>query len=108
VRGAWPGLTLATAISMIGLFFTGAYTLKALWKVLHGPLNAKWAGGHETSGKARKLNAAQNHGHASLSEMTLRELVVIAPLMVMILVIGFWPRWILEVINKAVTGWFSF
>ena len=30
VRGAWPIFTLATALSMIGLFFTGAYILKAL------------------------------------------------------------------------------
>ena len=30
VRGAWPVFTLATALSMIGLFFTGAYVLKAL------------------------------------------------------------------------------
>jgi NADH-quinone oxidoreductase subunit M len=28
VRGAWPVMTLATAVSMIGLFFTGAYTSK--------------------------------------------------------------------------------
>ncbi len=39
VRGAWPVFTLATAVSMIGLFFTGAYILKALRQVLHGPVN---------------------------------------------------------------------
>ncbi len=86
VRGAWPVVTVATAISMIGLFFTGAYTLKALKKVLHGPLNKRWAG--------------------HLTEMNTRELVVIAPLMVLILVIGLWPAWILDVINKAVLLWF--
>lgn len=86
VRGVWPVLTLATAISMIGLFFTGAYTLKALKMVLHGPLNKRWVG--------------------RLSEMDTRELVVIAPLMVLILVIGLWPSWILNVINKAVMMWF--
>jgi len=88
VRGTWPVLTAATAISMVGLFFTGAYTLKALKKVLHGPLNPRWAG----------------HGH--LTEMNTRELVVIAPLMVLILVIGLWPAWIVDVINKAVMLWF--
>jgi NADH:ubiquinone oxidoreductase subunit 4 (subunit M) len=55
----------------------------------------------------RKQTGGQGHAHM-LPEINLRELVVIAPLMVMILVIGFWPRWILEVINKAVSGWFSF
>ena len=36
VRGAWPVFTLATALSMIGLFFTGAYILKALKQVIQG------------------------------------------------------------------------
>jgi len=106
VRGAWPAFTAATALAMIGLFFTGAYTLKPLWKVLHGPLNPALGGSHET-GKARKQSGGAAVGHA-LTEINLRELVVITPLMVMILVIGFWPRWILDVINKAVSGWFSF
>jgi NADH-quinone oxidoreductase subunit M len=82
VRGAWPVLTALTAISMIGLFFTGAYTLKAIKMVLHGPVNKRWVG--------------------HLSEMNTRELVVIAPLMVLILAIGLWPAWILNVINRAV------
>jgi NADH-quinone oxidoreductase subunit M len=83
VRGAWPVFTAATAISMIGLFFTGAYVLKALKKVLHGPLNQKWVG--------------------HLSEIGVRELAVISPLMVLMLWIGVWPAWILNVINFAVT-----
>ena len=82
VRGAWPVFTLATALSMIGLFFTGAYILKALKQVLHGPLNEHW------------------HGH--LPEINVREMVVIAPLMALMLAIGVWPAWLLEVINKAV------
>jgi NADH-quinone oxidoreductase subunit M len=107
VRGAWPVFTSATALSMIGLFFTGAYTLKVVWKVLHGPLNAQLAGSHGLeSGKARKQ--AANVGLHALKEINLRELFVIAPLMVLILVIGLWPRWILDVINRAVTGWFQF
>lgn len=86
VRGVWPVFTVATVLSMIGLFFTGAYTLKALWKVLHGPLNTHWSG--------------------HLSEISLREGIVIAPLMVLILVIGVWPAWIVEVINRAVSALF--
>jgi NADH-quinone oxidoreductase subunit M len=82
VRGAWPVFTLATALSMIGLFFTGAYVLKALKQVLHGPVNEKW-----------------NH---HLPEINARELVVIAPLMALMLVIGFWPASLLDMINRAI------
>ena len=83
VRGAWPVFTLATALSMIGLFFTGAYILKALMNVLHGPLNHHW------------------EGH--LPEISAREVVVIAPLMALMLLTGLWPAWILDVINRTVS-----
>jgi NADH-quinone oxidoreductase subunit M len=86
VRGSWPIFTLYTAVAMIGLFFTGAYILKAVKQVLHGPLNEHWAG--------------------HLSEINARELMVAVPLMVLILWIGIWPGWLLGVINKAVAMWF--
>ena len=85
VRGTWPILTPYTAISMLGLLFTGAYILKGIQKVLHGPLNEHWA-----------------HGEHTLTEITPREVLVMAPLMVLILWIGIYPAWILDVINKAV------
>ena len=74
---------------MLGLLFTGAYILKGIKKVLHGPLNEHWA-----------------HGEHKLTEINLREVLVIAPLMVLMLVTGIWPAWILDVINKAVTALF--
>ncbi|MEJ5240412.1 MAG: NADH-quinone oxidoreductase subunit M [Anaerolineales bacterium] len=85
VRGAYPILTTYTAISMLGLLFTGAYILKGIRQVLHGPLNEHWA-----------------HGEHRLTEINGREILVMAPLMVLMLLIGVWPSWILDVINKAV------
>jgi NADH-quinone oxidoreductase subunit M len=82
VRGSLPILTVFTAISMFGLLMTGAYILKGIKKVLHGPENERWAG--------------------HMTEINVREILVMAPLMVLILSIGIWPMWILEVINKAV------
>jgi NADH-quinone oxidoreductase subunit M len=82
VRGSWPIFTLYTALAMIGLFFTGAYILKAIRQVLHGPLNEHWAG--------------------HISEINRRELFVIVPLMVLMLWLGIWPNWLLGVINRAV------
>jgi len=81
VRGSWPILTLPTALSMIGLLFTGAYILKAIKHVLHGPTNPTWIG--------------------HISEINSREIFVMVPLMVLILWIGVWPGWILNVINAA-------
>ena len=87
VRGTWPILTPYTAISMLGLLFTGAYILKGIKKVLHGPLNEHWA------------SASGEH---KLAEINTREILVMVPLMVLILWIGIYPAWILDVINKAV------
>jgi NADH-quinone oxidoreductase subunit M len=89
VRGAYPVLTIYTAISMLGLLFTGAYILKGIKSVLHGPMNEHWA-----------------HGEHKLTEISTREILVMAPLMALILVIGIWPAWILDVINKAVMALF--
>ncbi len=86
VRGAWPLWMAATAISLMGLFFTGAYLLKVLQKVLQGPLNERWIG--------------------KLKDMNRRELLVIAPLMALMLALGVWPAWLLEMINRAVGFWF--
>jgi NADH-quinone oxidoreductase subunit M len=86
VRGSWPIFTLYTALGMIGLFFTGAYILKGLKQVLHGPINEHWIG--------------------HISEINPREIFVIAPLMVLMLWIGVWPAWILGVINHAVMNLF--
>jgi NADH-quinone oxidoreductase subunit M len=81
VRGSWPIFTALTALSMLGLLFTGAYILKGIGKTLHGPVN-------------------ETHiDH--LSEINKREVVVMAPLMALMLWLGLWPAWMLEVINKA-------
>jgi NADH-quinone oxidoreductase subunit M len=89
VRGSWPILTAYTAISMLGLLFTGAYILKGIKKVLHGPLNEHWA-----------------HGEHRLTEINTREILIMVPLMALILWIGIWPAWILNVINNAVVALF--
>ena len=89
VRGSWPILTVYTAIGMLGLLFTGAYILKGIKNVLHGPLNEHWA-----------------HGEHKLTEINVREVIVMAPLMVLILWIGLYPAWILDVINRAVMALF--
>ncbi len=83
VRGSLPILPLATALSMIGLLFTGIYILKGIKLVLHGPLNEKWVG--------------------HLTDINTREIIVLVPLVILMAIIGVYPAWIVELINKAVT-----
>jgi NADH-quinone oxidoreductase subunit M len=81
VRGAWPIFTLFLSISMFGLLLTGGYILWMLLKTLFGPQNPRWA---------------------RLPEMNFREAIALAPLMVLMLVIGVYPMWIVQVINATV------
>ena len=89
VRGAWGELAGYTAVAMLGLLFTGAYILKGVKNVLHGPLNEEWA-----------------HGEHKLTDISAREIVVMVPLMALMLSLGIWPSWLLTVINNAVTALF--
>jgi len=82
VAGSWNVFTVQLAISMLGLLMTGAYVLKGIKNVLHGPLNEHWLG--------------------HITEIKSREILVIAPLMVLMLWLGIWPTWLLDIINKAV------
>ena len=87
VRGAWPIFTGLTAIAMIGLLFTGGYILKGIRAILHGPFNMRWK-------------------NISL-ELTPAELVGMAPLLILMLLTGLWPNWILPMINSTVTTLFA-
>jgi NADH-quinone oxidoreductase subunit M len=82
VRGSWNIFTLQLAISMVGLLMTGAYILKGIGETLHGPVKKEWA---------------------KLPDMTLREHLVIWPLMALMLSLGLWPQWILVFINDTVS-----
>jgi len=82
VRGAWPVFTLITALSMIGLLFTGAYILKAIGKTLHGP---------ETE--------VAHH----VTEMSRIEGLALAPLLVLMLITGLFPAWVLNAVNQTIT-----
>ena len=84
-RGAWNIFTIQIALSMLGLLMTGAYILKGIGFTLHGELNPE-----------RK----------DLTDMTLREHLVIWPLMILMLSLGVWPQWLLAVINDTVTRLF--
>jgi len=87
-RGAWPAFTLLTILSMAGLLVTGIYILKALQKVLHGPLGEEWQ-------------------HHPLPDISFPEVLAVAPLMVAMLVLGIYPALVLNLINVGVVRLFQ-
>lgn len=87
VRGSWPIFTGLTAIAMLGLLFTGGYILKGIRAVLHGPFNMRW--------KDYSL------------ELTRAEMAGMVPLLILMLLTGVYPNWILPMINTTVTALFA-
>ncbi len=88
VSGSWPAFTLMVVLSMAGLLMTGIYILKALQKVLHGPVGEEWR-------------------HHPLKDIRWTEVLAVAPLMILMLVLGIWPALALNVINVGVMGLFQ-
>ena len=82
-RAGWGSFTLYTVLGMLGLLITGIYVLKALQKVLHGPLGEEWR-------------------HHPLTDISWTEIAGVAPLMVAMLALGLWPRLVMDVINSGV------
>lgn len=81
-RGAWGIFTFYVILSMIGLLMTGAYVLKGIGETLHGETKEEWR---------------------NLPSMTFREHLVVWPLMLLILSLGLWPRWLEAVINDTIS-----
>jgi NADH-quinone oxidoreductase subunit M len=81
-RAGWSGFTFYTALSMVGLLVTGIYILKALQKVLHGPLGHEWE-------------------HHPLTDIGRTEILGIAPLMIAMLILGLYPTGLLNLINTG-------
>ena len=88
IRSGWAAFTGLTALSLIGLLVTGIYILKALQKVLHGPLGHEWA-------------------HHPLSDMNWTEVIAVAPLMLAMLILGIAPALVMNLINLGVSKLFG-
>ena len=81
-------MKLLTILWLAGLVVTGIYILKALQKVLHGPLGEEWR-------------------FHPLPDISISEVLAVAPLMVGMLVLGIYPALVLNLINVGVVRLFQ-
>jgi NADH-quinone oxidoreductase subunit M len=89
--GAFPRYQLLTVGAVFGVIVTAAYHLWALQRVLLGPFQSAW----------RQSKYLEPFG-GRFPEIDRRELFSVAPLAVLVLVLGFWPRPLLELSDRAV------
>jgi NADH-quinone oxidoreductase subunit M len=80
-RGAYASLTSLTFIAILGVVITAAYFLwKVIQRVLLGTLNERWV---------------------NLPDLHTYEVITLAPMAILMVLIGLYPSWILDTINSA-------
>jgi NADH-quinone oxidoreductase subunit M len=70
-KGVFPLSRWAAALALLGLLMTAVFLLTLLQRVFSGPLNERWA---------------------AMPDLTLAERCVIAPVIVLIFVVGLYPQ----------------
>jgi NADH-quinone oxidoreductase subunit M len=88
--GAFPRFQALTIIAATGVIITAAYHLWALQRMFLGKFREEW----------RKNKYLEPFG-GKFPEINGREILTLAPLAVLVLVLGFWPRPLLNVIDRA-------
>jgi len=90
--GAFPVFPLLTILAASGVIFTAAYHLWAMQRIFLGKFREEWRTSH-----------ALEEWKGRFPEMTLRETLTLAPMGVIVLVLGFWPRPLLNLIDVGVS-----
>ncbi|MDB6123021.1 MAG: dehydrogenase subunit [Pedosphaera sp.] len=80
-KGAFPLVTWATALSVIGLLVTAIFLLTVIQRVFNGPLNGKWA---------------------SLADLSWRERLIVLPATALMFLVGIYPQLLIGKINTTV------
>ncbi|MBI5537606.1 MAG: NADH-quinone oxidoreductase subunit M [Deltaproteobacteria bacterium] len=89
--GAFPVYPVMTILAASGVIFTAAYHLWAMQRIFLGKFREDWRTSHaleDTGGK--------------FPEMNFREAMSLAPMAIIVLVLGFWPRPLLNLIDTGV------
>ena len=88
--GAFPRYRVLTILAATGVIVTAAYHLWAMQRMFLGKFREEW----------RKNKYLEPFG-GKFPEIDLREIATIAPLAILVLVLGFWPRPLLNLIDKG-------
>jgi NADH-quinone oxidoreductase subunit M len=80
--GTFPVYRTLTILALIGIILAATYLLYMIQRVLLGALNPRWA---------------------QISDINGREIFTLVPLMVIILAIGIYPKWILNYLTPALS-----
>ncbi|MBV9312925.1 MAG: NADH-quinone oxidoreductase subunit M [Pseudonocardia sp.] len=103
--GSFPREPVYTIIATVGIIFAALYVLWVYQQVFQGPArgNAVMASMIGPGAVAAPSSAAGT-AKSSFSDLTRGEIMVLAPLIALILLLGFFPGPVLDVINPSVAA----
>jgi NADH-quinone oxidoreductase subunit M len=78
--GTYTRYPVAAVIGTLGIVLAALYILIPIQKTLHGPIT---------------------NGNENLKDLSLREKIAIAPVILIIVVMGFYPKPVLDIINPT-------
>jgi len=96
--GSFPRAPVFTVLGTIGIIFAAVYVLWVYQRVAHGPVR----GAALASSLGEGVNPVT--GKPRFPDLSRREIVVLTPLVVLILVLGVYPQPILDVITPSVNA----
>jgi NADH-quinone oxidoreductase subunit M len=107
--GSFPRQPVYTILATVGIIFAALYVLWTYQRTMQGPVRgAAVLGALETvGGPGTMLDpgvAAKRGGSSGFPDLSGRELAVLTPLIVLIIVLGFFPGPVLDVINPSVAA----
>ncbi|MDQ2582629.1 NADH-quinone oxidoreductase subunit M [Saccharothrix yanglingensis] len=95
--GSYPNEPVYTILATVGMVLAALYVLWLYQRVFQGPVR-----GTALVDLAGGPGAAVDPERASVPDLNKRELAVLAPLVALILVLGFYPKPVLDVITPSV------
>ncbi|MBW0089841.1 NADH-quinone oxidoreductase subunit M [Pseudonocardia sp. KRD-184] len=105
--GSYPRQPVFTILATVGIIFAALYVLWVYQQVMQGPVRgAAVLSAVSTSGPGTMLDptveASRAGGSSGFPDLGRREIAVLTPLIVLILVLGFFPGPVLDVITPSV------
>ncbi|MGH4000850.1 MAG: complex I subunit 4 family protein, partial [Pseudonocardiaceae bacterium] len=100
--GSFPRQPVFTILATSGIILAALYVLWVYQRVMQGPVRgAAVLGGLEGPGTAMAPEAAAQRQRARFPDLSIREIAVLTPLVALILLLGFYPQPLLDVINPS-------
>ncbi|QUQ70550.1 NADH-quinone oxidoreductase subunit M [Kutzneria sp. CA-103260] len=100
--GSYPTQPVYSVLATIGMILAALYVLWLYQRVMQGPVR-----GNALVGVSGGPGAAVTPEKAAVTDLNKRELVVLAPLVLLIVVLGVYPKPVLDIVGPSVSATMS-